>query len=253
MICIIALIIFAVLAVFSARHRPLAREAADCVLRRVTLRKCSSNLDARLKAQITGMLMRKHKATGRFLYRYFEVFSWAFLILFVLSTAFMGIGLYNLAVYGNCNGPSQTGFCIFDPLGSSAQHEVSLCGSSNPDGALLSTPSPELFVGRPMVGSSAAKVTIVMFGCFSCENTAKQAPIIRRLIEHYSKEDFLFVYFDFPLEHHNYALETAIAARCVHEHDPSLYWRYFFTLYERQGTVTPALLEEWGSHVWYGC
>ena len=33
MICLIALIIFGVLAIFSASYRPLAKEAFDCVLR----------------------------------------------------------------------------------------------------------------------------------------------------------------------------------------------------------------------------
>lgn len=49
MLCLLALIVFAGLAVVSTRYRPLAREALACVFRRVTLRKCTTGF-ARLVA-----------------------------------------------------------------------------------------------------------------------------------------------------------------------------------------------------------
>lgn len=247
MICVLALVVFAVLALFSARYRPLAAEAFDCVFRRVTFRKCRSGLDKRLKSQITGALMRRSKRAGRFVYRYFEVFSWLFLILLVASLMEVGFGLYNFALYGNCNGPDETGFCIFDPLGN---HQVQVSDSglcTAPEGAgvvPLTVPSPFALVGNPKTGSSRAKVTVIEFGCFSCPNTAKQQPAVRRLIEHFGT-DIQFVYVDFPLPAHEYSAEAAVAARCVYEQDPLKYWQYHFLLFDNQDSFSIENFRAW--------
>jgi len=59
MICVLAMIVFGIMAIFSASHRPIAKEAFDCVFRRITLKKCKSGLDVRLKAKLIGKLMQK--------------------------------------------------------------------------------------------------------------------------------------------------------------------------------------------------
>lgn len=248
MICIIALVVFAILAVFSAKYRPLAAEAFDCVFRRVTFRKCTSGLDKRLKARITGKVMRRHKRAGRFLFRYFEVFSWLFLILLLASLVQVGISVYNYAAYGNCNGPDETGFCIFDPLGNH-QPKISDSGvCAAPEGNATSEPlsAPDILSvsASPQVGSASAPVTIIEFGCFSCPNTAKQAPAVRKLIEHFGP-DIRFVYVDFPLPVHEYSTEAAIAARCVYEQDPRLYWEYHFLLFEDQESFSEEGFRSW--------
>jgi len=125
MICVIALIVFAILAIFSARYRPLAKEAFDCTFRKITFRKCRTNLDQRIRAKLTGKLMRVPKV-ARFTYNHFQFLSFAFTILFILSIAFTGIGAYNYAVYGNCNGPHNDDFCIFNPLSNGVS-----CGSEH--------------------------------------------------------------------------------------------------------------------------
>lgn len=115
MICLIALIVFGILAIFSVSYRPLAKEAFDCVFRRFTFRKCSSGLDSRLKSKIVGKVMNKNLFLGRHLYRYFEVLSWIFVILFFASLVFSADAIYNLAVYDNCNGPNaDPEECVFD-------------------------------------------------------------------------------------------------------------------------------------------
>jgi len=127
MICIVALVVFAVMAIFSARYRPLAKEAFDCTFRKITFRKCRTNLNERIRSKITGKLMRTPKV-ARFTYKYFQFLSVIFTILFILSIVFTGIGVYNYVVYGNCNGPNG-GVCIFEPL------DVGSCGDGcvNPD------------------------------------------------------------------------------------------------------------------------
>jgi heme/copper-type cytochrome/quinol oxidase subunit 2 len=105
MICIIALVVFGVLSIFSVSHRSLAKEAFDCVFRRVTFRPCTSGLDKRLKSNITGKLMKRSPKVAGQVYKHFELISWFFTILMIVSLIVSARGVYFLARYGNCNGP----------------------------------------------------------------------------------------------------------------------------------------------------
>ena len=244
MICVIALVVFGILGIFSARYRIIAKEALDCVFRRVTFRKCTTGLDKRLKAQITGKLMAKHHGTGRFIYKNFEIISWFFLLLLFTSLFFTAQGAYLFAKYGNCNGPDGTKFCIFDPLntfGGGSEEEV---------GAVCMPPDAQTttelsFKGsienRPFLGSDDAKTTIVEFGCFSCPNTKDAAPEVKKLLDEYGDE-IKFVYLDFPLANHDYAREAAIAAACVWKDQPENYWDYHFKLFETDAELSEELL-----------
>ncbi|NQU97908.1 thioredoxin domain-containing protein [Candidatus Woesearchaeota archaeon] len=238
MICIIALIIFGVLGIFSARHRIIAKEALDCVLRRITLRKCETGLDKRLKAQITGRLMKGYPRTGRQVYKHFELISWFFTILLVLSIIFSAQGLYFFAKYGNCNGLNSDKFCIFDPLnslgGDDFSSEVCIDPSLVSEKELSFAGSIE---GHPSIGSKDAAVTVIEFGCFSCPNTAIVEPVVRNILEEFT-DKILFVYVDFPLKHHDYAYEASLAAECIWNNQPELYWDYHINIFENQATLS---------------
>jgi len=108
--------VFAVLGIFSAAYRKLAAEAFDCVFRRIIFRPCHSGLDKRLKSEITGKIMRRSPRLAAFTYKYFEVFSWTFIILTVLSLVGIGISVYNYVEYGNCNGYDSNGVCIYKEI-----------------------------------------------------------------------------------------------------------------------------------------
>lgn len=127
MICILALVVFSVLGIFSVSYRQLAKEAFDCVFKKLTFRKCTTGLDIKVKSQITGLFMRKSPKAAKFIYKYFEVISWIFVIILIVSLFFSAQGVYNYAVYGNCNGPHDDSFCIFNPMG---YGEVN-CGSQH--------------------------------------------------------------------------------------------------------------------------
>jgi len=130
MICLIAMLVFGVMAIFSASHRPIAKEAFDCVFRRVTFRKCQSGLDVKLKAKLVGTLMRRNSGLAKPVYKYFEVISWLFVIVFFVSLFLSGQALYNLAVYDNCNGPNADPTeCIFVPNDSNIDCGDPLCDS----------------------------------------------------------------------------------------------------------------------------
>ncbi len=138
MICVLAMIVFGIMAIFSASHRPIAKEAFDCVFRRITLKKCKSGLDVRLKAKLIGKLMQKNSKLARPVYKYFEVVSWLFVIIFFVSLIFTVQAGYNLVMYDNCVGPdADPDSCVFvpdeeivdceDPLCEGGQCEV--CGN----------------------------------------------------------------------------------------------------------------------------
>jgi hypothetical protein len=112
MICIIALFVFAVLSLFSAKYRTLAREAFNCVFLRITLRPCDTGFDKKMKMKIVGKLMRKNKKAASFVFKHFEAISWSFTALFFISLLVTANGIYNLAVYGSCEPHSD--FCIFN-------------------------------------------------------------------------------------------------------------------------------------------
>lgn len=127
MICLIALVVFGILGIFSATHRKIAAQAFDCVFRKMTLRPCQSGLDQRLRIGIIGTASRKSPKLARFISKHFEILSWAFTILMIVSMIYSVIGAFNFVVYGNCNGESSQAFCIYNGLGNS---KIQLsCGS----------------------------------------------------------------------------------------------------------------------------
>ncbi|RLI97409.1 MAG: hypothetical protein DRO99_03035 [Candidatus Aenigmatarchaeota archaeon] len=113
--CLIALVILAFMSVFSAKYRRWAREAFNCVARRVTLRPCNTTFNQKVKAKVTSRLMRRSMRFARFTYRHFEGISWVFTIVMFVSLAYTAYGFYNLAVLGTCD--PITGDCIFNPGG----------------------------------------------------------------------------------------------------------------------------------------
>lgn len=197
MICLIALVAFGVLGIFSARYRALAKEAFNCVFRRVTLRKCDTGFDTKMKSRITGRLIAYPRA-ARFVYRNFEAISWAFTILMIGSLALSAHGIYNYLAYGNCNG-EQGGFCIFS-VASVQQQGISL--SDIPLGAF------------PSIGPANASVDIVEFGCFQCQYTRAAEPAVNAILtKHAGDVRLTFVYA--PVPTHRNGVAAAEAAACA--------------------------------------
>lgn len=101
-VCLLALFVFGFMAIFSATYRPAAKEALNCVFRRMTLRKCDTGFDKKIKAKIAGKLMAKHPKAAQFIFKHFEVLSWTFTILLFASIAWAVWGLYHLIILGIC-------------------------------------------------------------------------------------------------------------------------------------------------------
>lgn len=121
--CIIALMVFAFLGIFSAKYRRYAKEAFDCVFRTVTLRPCNTEFDKKIKAKVSGKLLEKNPEIGRFVYKNFEAISLAFVVLMIASLAYSAYSIYNFFAYGNCEGPNATGECIYGEIGNVLQDE----------------------------------------------------------------------------------------------------------------------------------
>ncbi|MFC1801198.1 DsbA family protein [Nanoarchaeota archaeon] len=233
-ICFIALPVLIILGLFSVRYRKLAWEAFDCVFRMVTLRRCRSSFDQRIKSAIVGKLMKRMPRLAGFIHKKFVLLSWIFVILFIASIIGSGYGLYNYYVYGNCNGPDSSAFCIFDPFQdrSVEEDEHATCGVESVESDLK---LPQDLSGLPMIGKSSVKV--VMFGCFTCPYTRDATNVIRRIVSDYgTKVEFYFV--AFPLDQHDMAYEASLAAECVYDQDRIKYWSFVLSILEHNHEMT---------------
>ena len=112
-LCIIGLVVFAVLGIFSAKYRALAKEAFRCVFRMATLRPCDTDFDRKIKMKIVGKLMGANKGVAGFVFKYFDALSWVFTLLFLASIVITLQTAYNLYVYGTCDPSSNV--CILAP------------------------------------------------------------------------------------------------------------------------------------------
>jgi len=112
-LCIVALVVFSVLSVGSAKYRHWAREAFKCVLKNLTLSPCDVGLEQRIKAKVTAKLLVV-PPLARFFYWNFGVISWIFTLSFIASLIYSAYSIYNFFVYGSC---TPGGFCVITWIG----------------------------------------------------------------------------------------------------------------------------------------
>lgn len=237
MICLIALIVFSILGIFSVKHRKLAFKAFDCVFRRVTLRPCQSGLDRKLRTYLLGLVSRKNVKSARILAKHFELISWIFTALLIVSLLFSVRGVYFYLLYGNCNGENSEGFCVFDAL--NTEHDVGVCyDPSISTSGNMSTPNRD---DDPAIGPKNAKVIIIEFGCYSCPYTKKAQPVVAEILKKYG-DKVRFIYRDFPLPTHVNSEARAIAAECADEQDK--FWDYHTLLFDNFENLEEDMLIE---------
>ncbi|MBI2542541.1 thioredoxin domain-containing protein [Candidatus Woesearchaeota archaeon] len=227
-LCIVALPVFAILGIFSLRYRKLAVESLHCLFRTAIFRPCRSGLDENIKSSITGKVMKYSPKAAGAMYRHYRILSLLFLIVLLLSAYWTAAGVYNYWKYGNCNGPEETGFCMFDPAG-----ENSRISETDVD-SITQVVIPKVENGDPLIGNPNAEITIIEFGCYACPFTKKAEPIINEVLEHYKgKVNLQFRTFYIP--NHNLSYTSALAANCAMEQGK--YLEYHKKLFEMQESM----------------
>ncbi|MBI2445094.1 thioredoxin domain-containing protein [Candidatus Micrarchaeota archaeon] len=209
-LCFVALFVFAILGVFSAKYRVLAKEALDCVVRTVTLRPCESKLDERLHAKIVAKLLPIWPAGARVIHKNFQAFSLLLVVIFFGSMIYSGISVYNYWAYGNCNGPNSSEYCVFDAV----------LGAKGPAGLKALAPG----VG-PTLGNGS--ITMVEAGCFTCPFTKKTQPELKVFLAKHPEVKLEFR--AFPIPSHANSSEAALAAFCADEQ--GRFWPYHDLLF----------------------
>ena len=222
MFCIIAFAVLAILGIFSATNRALAKEAFDCVLRRVTLRPCTTGFDEKMKAKILGSVIMRSETAARFLNKNFEILSWIFFILTLASFAWSARGLYLFYVTGSCNGLNDSGFCVFDPKGENNEVSTPAQGCSVnqflPGGGL--TLQGVNLDGFPMLNPQASE-RIVFIGCYNCDYTRKAYPMIRELVQKFPVN---LTFLHYPVKEKSDISHSL--GYCIYRQDAQKYWQW---------------------------
>jgi hypothetical protein len=227
MFCVISAIVLSILGIFSASNRVLAKEALDCVFRRVTLRPCNTGFDQKMKARILGVVINRSERTARFLNKYFEVIAWVFFVLLLTSGVFTMRGLYLFYTTGSCNGLNDTGLCVFDPTGKNNETSVidEGCRPGDPvTGTELTLDYIDLS-GFPVLNPESPD-QIVFIGCFACDYTRKAYPFVKELVD---KTQASFTFLEYPVKE-----QTDLDARfayCAYKQDPEKYWVFSDSLF----------------------
>lgn len=194
--CIIALIIFGILGIFSATHRALAKEAFDCVFRRITFRPCNTGFQEKIKGKILSRLITHSTFLAKMVNKHYEILSWIFFILMMGSMIWVLRGGYNFYVYGSCNGLNQSGFCAFDPSGENNKVTVlgdgTTCGITQQTEATLTLKDIDLSSFQTQ--NVGGKDNVVFIGCYACDYSRKAYPDILKLIEN-KKANYTFAHY----------------------------------------------------------
>lgn len=232
MFCIVAFVVLAILGIFSASNRALAREAVDCVFRRVTFRPCNTGFDEKMKARILGVVITRSEGGARFLNKNFELLSWLFFILLTASSIWAIRGVYLFYVSGSCNGLNSTSFCVFDPTGSNNQvSALNATCKAKPTTEKDLTLKPVDLSTFP-VKNRASHDQIVMIGCYGCAYTRETYPVIENLVSRFGAQ---LTFLDIPVKTKtNYLTKVGY---CLYRQDPTAYWKLNDILFKADETV----------------
>ena len=94
-------------------------------------------------------------------------------------------------------------------------------------------------MAAPAFGKEGASVVVVAYSDFQCPYCAQEATVLRNQLKN-EYADKVRVYFrDYPLPMHPWAMDAAIAGRCVYVREPEKFWSYHDWIFENQKNVTP--------------
>lgn len=231
--CLIALIIFGIMGIFSASHRSLAKEAFSCVFNRVTLRPCNSDFKEKIKGKILSKIISRSTFLARMVNKHYEILSWIFFILMIGSTFWVLRGGYNFYVYGSCNGLNESGFCAFDPSGENNKITTvgggATCGITKDTEQIVTLEDVDLsfFPLMDRFDLYYSGDTVVFIGCYDCDYSRKAYPDVWKLVE---KKKAMFTFAHLPVKGDTDFLSNI--GYCVYKDSPGIFWsfnEYLFT------------------------
>jgi hypothetical protein len=222
MFCIISFLVLSILGIFSASNRELAREALDCVLRRVTLRPCTTGFDEKMKAKILGVVITRSEGAARLLNHNFERLAWLFFVLFLASGIFFVRGLFLFYTTGSCAGANSTEFCVFDPTG--ANNQVSTASKVctvpvTPAQMTLNLQKIDL-TQFPTLNAGAGD-NLFMIACYHCEFSRQTYPLIRNLVDRFHVG---LTFIHYPVKEPTDRFSKL--AYCVNKLKPDKFWAF---------------------------
>lgn len=95
----------------------------------------------------------------------------------------------------------------------------------------------------PVKGAAAAKVTIVEYTDFQCPFCSRGYATVEQLLKDYDGK-VKVVYKALPLNIHNWAEDSAVAAACVAEQNKDAFWKYYSFFFQNQSTIKKDTLNE---------
>lgn len=230
MFCVVALIVFSILGIFSASHRALAREAFDCVFRRMTLRPCNTGFQEKIKGKLLAKLLSRSVWLARLANRHYELLAWIFFILMLGSTFFALRGGYNYFFYGSCNGLNQSGFCVLDPTGSNNKVSAVTHGScgllpQSEESLSLAGVDLSLFPSR----GDGERAEVVFMGCYECQFTRQAYPALKKMAD---KEGVRMTFLHYPAKEGGDKKPLLSYEACAAQQDLEKYWQLNDALFE---------------------
>jgi hypothetical protein len=108
--CIAAYIVLAIISIFSASHRKLAKRAWDCTLRRVTFRPCDTSFKEETKSKLLSHVANRTPKLIKAADIGIEVASFVLVIATIWSILVVLESGLNLFVWGTCN-PNNASSC----------------------------------------------------------------------------------------------------------------------------------------------
>ena len=229
MFYIIAFIALSIIGIFNVSYRELAKEAYECVFRRITFRPCNTGFKEKMQAKLVGKLLTKSVAAARFLNKHFELLAWLLFITTVASIFWTGKGLFNFYMYGSCNGLNKSGFCALDPKGENnkVSQTGGSCGTGEGDESkvTLAGVNLSLFPNK----KTDSKDEVVLIGCYSCDYTRKAYPLVKQLISE-NKVNYTFAHYPVKEE----TLYLLPIGYCAYKQDKDKFWQLNDKLFESE-------------------
>jgi len=88
----------------------------------------------------------------------------------------------------------------------------------------------------PSRGPAAAPVTIVEFSDLQCPHCKEAAPTVEKLLN--ENPNIHFIFQNFPLPMHNWAMKGAAYADCVGRASHEAFWKFITSVYTAQADIT---------------